>query len=79
VLPPASEGEYADVTYAEMRAIVRRLAAGFRELGVDDDTRVALYAQTRMEWAQTDFAVLAAGARRSRPCTPPPRRTRSAT
>jgi len=62
VLPPASEGEYADVTYAEMRAIVRRLAAGFRELGVDDDTRVALYAQTRMEWAQTDFAVLAAGA-----------------
>jgi Long-chain acyl-CoA synthetases (AMP-forming) len=62
VLPPASEGEYADVTYAEMRAIGRRLAAGFRELGVDDDTRVALYAQTRMEWAQTDFAVLAAGA-----------------
>jgi len=62
VLPPASEGEYADVTYAEMRSIVRRLAAGFRELGVDDDTRVALYAQTRMEWAQTDFAALAAGA-----------------
>jgi long-chain acyl-CoA synthetase len=62
VLPPASEGEYADVTYAEMRAIVRRLAAGFRELGVEGDTRVALYAQTRMEWAQTDFAALAAGA-----------------
>ena len=62
VLPPASAGEYADVTYAEMRAIVRRLAAGFRELGVDGDTRAALYAQTRMEWAQTDFAVLAAGA-----------------
>jgi long-chain acyl-CoA synthetase len=62
VLPPASEGEYADVTYAEMRAIVRRLAAGFRELGVDGDTRVALYAQTRVEWAQTDFAALAAGA-----------------
>jgi len=61
VLPPASEGEYADVTYAEMRDVVRRLAAGFRELGVDDDTRVALYAQTRMEWAQTDFAALAAG------------------
>jgi len=62
VLPSASPGEYADVTYAEMRAIVRRLAAGFRELGVDGDARVALYAQTRMEWAQTDFAVLAAGA-----------------
>ncbi|MGQ3329557.1 AMP-dependent synthetase/ligase [Halorubrum sp. FL23] len=62
VLPPASAGEFADLTYAEMRAIVRRLAAGFRELGVDGDTRVALYAQTRMEWAQTDFAALAAGA-----------------
>lgn len=62
VVPPAADGEYADVTYDEMRGIVRRLAAGFRELGVDGDTRVALYAQTRMEWAQTDFAVLAAGA-----------------
>ncbi|EMA58297.1 AMP-dependent synthetase/ligase [Halorubrum lipolyticum] len=62
VLSPAPKGEYADVTYAEMRAIVRRLAAGLRELGVDGDTRVALYAQTRMEWAQTDFAALAAGA-----------------
>ncbi|KKF39262.1 AMP-dependent synthetase and ligase [Halorubrum saccharovorum] len=62
VLPPAADGEYADVTYAEMRAVVRRLAAGLRELGVDGDTRVALYAQTRMEWAQTDFAALAAGA-----------------
>ena len=62
VLPPVSAGEYADVTYAEMRAIVRRLAAGLRELGVDGDTRVALYAKPRMEWAQTDFAALAAGA-----------------
>ncbi|MFW5917213.1 MAG: AMP-dependent synthetase/ligase [Halorubrum sp.] len=62
VLPPASAGEYADVTYAEMRGIVRNLAAGLRELGVDADTRVALYARTRMEWAQTDFAALAAGA-----------------
>ena len=62
VLPAAAAGEYGDVTYAEMRGIVRRLAAGLRELGVEADTRVALYAQTRMEWAQTDFAALAAGA-----------------
>jgi len=62
VLQPALSGEYADVTYAEMREIVRNLAAGLREIGVDDDTRLALYAQTRMEWAQTDFAALAAGA-----------------
>ncbi|GAB7009338.1 AMP-dependent synthetase/ligase [Halorubrum trueperi] len=62
VLPPASAGEYGDVTYAAMREIVRNLAAGLRELGVEADTRVALYAQTRMEWAQTDFAALATGA-----------------
>ncbi|MFO8114835.1 MAG: long-chain fatty acid--CoA ligase [Halorubrum sp.] len=61
VLPAAADGEYADVTYAEMRDVVRRLAAGFREIGVDAGTRVALYAETRMEWAQTDFAALAAG------------------
>ncbi|WP_096392975.1 long-chain fatty acid--CoA ligase [Halorubrum trapanicum] len=62
VVPRAPAGEYADLTYAEMRGIVRNLAAGFRELGVDGDTRVAMYSQTRMEWAQTDFAALAAGA-----------------
>ncbi|RLM63564.1 long-chain fatty acid--CoA ligase [Halorubrum sp. Atlit-8R] len=62
VVPPAPAGDYADLTYAEMRGIVRNLAAGLRELGVDGDTRVAMYSQTRMEWAQTDFAALAAGA-----------------
>ncbi|MDB9253497.1 AMP-dependent synthetase/ligase [Halorubrum ezzemoulense] len=62
VVPEAPAGEYADVTYAEMRGIVRNLATGLRELGVDDDTRLAMYSQTRMEWAQTDFAALAAGA-----------------
>ena len=62
VIDPAPEGAYADLTYAETRSVVRRLAAGLREVGVDDDTRVAIYAGTRMEWAQTDFAALAAGA-----------------
>ncbi|MBP1921086.1 long-chain acyl-CoA synthetase [Halorubrum alkaliphilum] len=62
VVDAAAEGDYADLTYAEMRAVVRCLAAGFREVGVAEDTRVAIYAGTRMEWAQTDFAALAAGA-----------------
>ncbi|QAU11854.1 long-chain fatty acid--CoA ligase [Halorubrum sp. BOL3-1] len=62
VVSPAPAGGYADLTYAEMRGVVRNLAAGFRELGVDSDTRVAMYSETRMEWAQTDFAALAAGA-----------------
>ena len=62
VVEPAAAGDYADLSYDETRRIVRNLAAGFRELGVDGDARVAMYAQTRMEWAQTDFAALAAGA-----------------
>jgi long-chain acyl-CoA synthetase len=61
VLPPAPDGEYAHITYGEMRDVVRNLAAGFRELGVEDDDRVGIFSHTRMEWAQCDFAVLAAG------------------
>ncbi|APW96700.1 long-chain fatty acid--CoA ligase [Halobiforma lacisalsi AJ5] len=60
--PPAPQGEYAGLSYAEMRDIVRILATGFRELGVEQGDRVGVFAQTRMEWAQTDFALLSAGA-----------------
>ncbi|ELZ06843.1 MULTISPECIES: AMP-dependent synthetase/ligase [Natrialba] len=59
---PAPHGDYESLTYAETGEIVRALAAGFRELGVEAGDRVGIFAQTRMEWAQTDFALLAAGA-----------------
>ncbi|GAB7090072.1 long-chain fatty acid--CoA ligase [Halorubrum luteum] len=62
VVPSVPTDEYGDVTYATMRDIVRSLAAGFRDVGVDHGTRVAIYANTRMEWAHADFAALAAGA-----------------
>ena len=61
VLAPAPAGEYADVTYREMRDVVRRLSGGLRELGVDPGDRVGVFAHTRMEWAHADFAVLGAG------------------
>ncbi|MFC3477518.1 AMP-dependent synthetase/ligase [Halobacterium litoreum] len=61
VLPPAPDGDFEDVTYGEMRDIVRNLAAGFRDLGVEAGDRVGMFAHTRMEWAQCDFGVLAAG------------------
>jgi len=60
-LPAAPGDDYAGLTYAETRRIVRRLAAGFRDLGLAPGDRVGLFAHTRMEWAQTDFAALAAG------------------
>jgi len=61
VIPAATAGEYASITYDGMRSIVRNLASGFRELGVESGDRTGIYASSRMEWAQTDFALLAAG------------------
>ncbi|AXR79561.1 AMP-dependent synthetase/ligase [Natrarchaeobaculum sulfurireducens] len=62
VLPSATPGEFRAISYTEMRDIVRNLAAGFRDLGVQTGDRVGLFANTRMEWAQSDFALLCAGA-----------------
>lgn len=61
-LAVAPDGEFRSITYGEMRGIVRNLTAGFRDLDVTPDDRVAIFSQTRMEWAQCDFALLAAGA-----------------
>ena len=61
VIDPAPAGEYAELTYGEMRHVVRRLAVGFRELGLEADDRVGIFSQTRLEWALSDFAILAAG------------------
>jgi len=61
VLPAAPDGEFHAISYSAMREIVRNLAAGFRDLGVRPDDRVGIFADTRMEWAQADFALLAAG------------------
>jgi len=61
ILPEAPDGEYRTLSYRRMRTVVRNLAAGFRELGLERGQRVGIFADTRMEWAQTDFALLAAG------------------
>ncbi|QSX00967.1 AMP-dependent synthetase/ligase [Haloterrigena alkaliphila] len=62
VLPAAAPGEYRTISYTEMRDIVRKLSAGFHDLGVEQGDRVGIFANTRMEWAQCDFALLGAGA-----------------
>jgi long-chain acyl-CoA synthetase len=61
VVPAAPEGDFATLSYEDLRTLVRHLAAGFRALGLGPDDRVAIFANTRMEWAQVDFALLAAG------------------
>ncbi|MBZ6495200.1 AMP-dependent synthetase/ligase [Natrinema longum] len=62
VLPAATSGEFGTISYAEMRDVVRMLSAGFRDLGVEAGDRIGLFSNTRMEWAQSDFALLGAGA-----------------
>ncbi|MFB6146735.1 MAG: long-chain fatty acid--CoA ligase [Halobacteriaceae archaeon] len=60
-VPEAPDGAFATLAYGEDRRLVRRLAAGFAAMGIDSGDRVGLYADTRMEWAQCDLGVLAAG------------------
>jgi long-chain acyl-CoA synthetase len=60
VVPAPPAGEYGALTYEETGDIVRYLATGFRELGVGPDDRVGIYANTRMEWSQTDYAIQSA-------------------
>lgn len=60
-IPAAPDGEFADLTYGEFIHVIRRLAAGFRELGLENGDRVGIFAATRLEWAHSDLALLAAG------------------
>jgi len=62
VIEAAPDGAFTTISYAEMAGIVRALTAGFRDLGVGPGDRVGIFANTRMEWAQTDLALLSAGA-----------------
>jgi long-chain acyl-CoA synthetase len=61
IVPAAPKGQYAALTYDEMLNIVQRVGTGLREIGMDTGDRVGIFAGTRMEWAQSDLAVLSAG------------------
>ena len=55
-------GEWASQSYAELGDTVRRLALGLIDLGIERGDRVAILANTRVEWTWFDFAALSAGA-----------------
>jgi long-chain acyl-CoA synthetase len=61
IVPAPPDGEFGSITYERMGEIVRQLATGFRELGVSADEKVAMLADTRMEWGLSDLSILAAG------------------
>ncbi len=55
------DGEWRDVTYAEMGETVSEIARGLIDLGVEPGERVCILASTRPEWMYCDFAIATAG------------------
>ncbi len=53
---------YAGTSYREMRALVRRFAAGLRSLGLGKGDRVALISEGRNDWVMSELAILYNGA-----------------
>jgi len=55
-------GTWQGTTYAELRALVHRAAAGFMALGLAKGDRVALISEGRREWPVSELGILYAGA-----------------
>ena len=56
------EGTWQDTTFADMRTLVHRCAAGLMDLGLAKGDRVALISEGRKEWPAAELGVLYAGA-----------------
>jgi long-chain acyl-CoA synthetase len=56
------DGEWRDVTYAELDEIVREVALGLIDLGIEHGERVCILANTRPEWSYADLAATSVGA-----------------
>ena len=58
---PTASG-WADLTWAQTGLRVRNIACGLRSLGVAPQQRVAILANTRVDWVLADLGILCAGA-----------------
>ncbi len=56
------DGAWQDVTYTELDQIVREVALGLIDLGIEPGERVCILANTRPEWSYADLAATSAGA-----------------
>src|SRR3954452_14171509 len=52
---------WKDISYAELGEIVREVALGLIDLGVEPGDKVSILAHTRPEWTQACFGLLTAG------------------
>ena len=56
------DGDWRDVTYAEVGDIVREIGLGLIDIGIAPGERVSLLCNTRPEWTYCDFAIASSGA-----------------
>ncbi len=56
------DGEWRDVSYAELGEIVSEVGRGLIDLGIQPGDRVAILCTTRPEWTYADFGITATGA-----------------
>jgi long-chain acyl-CoA synthetase len=55
------DGEWREVTFAEVGEIVREIGLGLIDLGIEAGERVCILCNTRPEWTYADFAISSAG------------------
>lgn len=55
------DGEWVDLSYAELSETVSEIARGLIDLGLRPGERVALLCTTRVEWTFADFGITSAG------------------
>ena len=55
------DGEWADVSFAQMGEIVSEIGRGFIDLGLEPGERVSILCSTRPEWVYNSFGVSSAG------------------
>src|SRR3954454_6017487 len=56
-----ADGAWQEVTFAQVGEIVREVALGLIDLGIQAGERVCLLSKTRIEWTYCDFAIASAG------------------
>src|ERR1700683_1359274 len=56
------DGEWVDITFAEVGERVSEIARGLIALGIAPGERISMLCTTRVEWAWCSFAISAAGA-----------------
>jgi long-chain acyl-CoA synthetase len=55
------DGEWRELTYAEVVAAIDEVALGLMELGIESGDRVAILSDTRLEWTLASYGISAAG------------------